>query len=396
MRKVICILAIILGAAIVGAGIFLQADSSSKKGLEDEQDKTTVNNDDGFERLNQYKKKEVCTKYELIDTYINTNNYTKINFSYPNCVHEYDLNIWYKNLNSEDDIISIDIRKDTEKLTNYMNKKETKLMGQAQEEEYHNTVQTPIHYTTTKDGKKVGILEANYQYFFLSTTSYDEWFIGIELNQDFILTIEIKVKENVFSYEAVKDMIDSIVVEEEKATYKNSTVEGDKQIGTIRLNKNKEYEHGYKLTYEVSTKYPEVDSLGSDYNESVFEFENIKEKFYSQISLDYDSFYDTFDEKVSSFKTSAGSTYEDTTRYRNLKDTGVLTKTISGKQIKYFVYSYDYFTEEAKTKSYTGYSSYAYYEIAPDYYYVIYLSTQNIEINEAVISEFLNIKIEEY
>ena len=145
-------------------------------------------------------------------------------------------------------------------------------------------------------------------------------------------------------YEAVKEMIDSIKVEEEKATYKNSTVEGNKQIGTIRLNKNKEYEHGYKLTYEVPTKYPEVDSLGSDFNESVFETETINEKFYTQISLEFDYSSKTFDEKVESFKPIAGSTYENKETYRNLKDSGVLTKTISGKQIKYKSFN-TYFTK---------------------------------------------------
>ena len=393
MRKIICIIAIVFGVAIIGAGIFLQTDTNNKK---EEEKQTEVSKNDGFERINQFKKNEVCSTYKLIDTYINTNNYTKINFSYPDCVHEYSLSLWYKNLKSEDEGITIDVRKDTETLNNYMGENETRLIGQSEEEEYHNTVKTSIYYTTNKEGKRVGILEANYQYHFISTTAYDVWYVGIELNEEFILTIEIKVKDNVFSYEAVKEMIDSIKVEEEKATYKNSTVEGNKQIGTIRLNKNKEYEHGYKLTYEVSTKYPEVDSLGSDFNESVFETETINEKFYTQISLEFDYSSKTFDEKVETFKPIAGSTYENKETYRNLKDSGVLTKTISGKQIKYFVYTYDYYTEEAKTKSYTGYLSYAYYQIEPNYYYKMYISTKNIEINEAVISEFLNIKIEEY
>ena len=393
MRKIICIIAIILGVAIIGGGVYLQLSSAEPK---KEEKKGTMNQEDSFERVNTYKKNEVCTTYKLVDTYVNTNNYTKINFSYPDCVHEYSLSFWYKNLKSADEVISIDIRKDTEKLNNYMSEKETQLIGLAAEEEYHNAVRTGIHYTTNKEGKKVGILEANYQYYFITTTSYDVWYIGIELNEDFILTIEIKVKDAVFSYEAVKEMIDSIKVEEEKAVYKNSTIEGEKQIGTIRLNKNKEYEHGFKLTYDVPVKYPEVDSLSSDYDESVFEFENINEKFYTNISLEHDSFYKTFDEKVEKFKPIAGSSYQNSETYRNVKDSGILTKTISGKQIKYFIYSYDYFTEEAKTKSYTGYLSYAYYEIEPNYYYIIYISTKNIVINEAVISEFLNIKIAEY
>ena len=395
MRKILCIFAIILGVIIIGAGVLLQTGLINNSSS-DEEKPTNLTSSTNFQRINKFNKEEYCSTYKPIETFINTNDYTKISFNYPDCVHEYNLSFWYKTFTSEDGNVSIDIKKDKETLTNYMNNNKTDIVAKKNEDEYYNLEYTETFYTTTKDGKKVGILEVNYQYKFITTTTYDEWYIGIELSEEMILIIEITAKEKVFSYKAVQEIINSIIIEPDAAKYKNSTVQGNKQVGTIILNKNKEYDHGYKLTYEVDTKYPEVDSYGSDFDESTFEFENINESFYANINLDYDSFYDTLKEKAEAYKKASSSTYSDTTTYRNVKDSDIITKTINGKKITYFIYSYDYYTQDAKTKSYTGYKTYAYYEIAPDYYYCIHISTNNIEINEAVISEFLNINVEEY
>lgn len=389
MRKIISGLIIALGIAIVGTGIYLQLDSKEEE--------IEVKEDTSFHRINTLKLEETCSTYEPITTYINTSNYTKISFNYPNCVHEYDLSFWHKNLQSLDENLSIDIDMEKDTLNNYMNEKKTRIIGYKNEEEYKNLNYTEINYFTTQDDLKGAMLEANYQYQFLKTNSSDLWYVAIQITEELLLTFEIESKDYILSYQAIEELVNNIIVEEDAAIFKNSKIDSDYQLGSIKINKKDEYEHGYKLNFKIATKYPEVDSYGSDYDESTFQYETVSEKFYANISLEKDFINDTIDEKVEKFKKIVLSSYTDSPEhYKNITDTGIIKKTINGKEIYYYIFKFDYYTTDATSKSYTGYYSDVFYQIAPNFYYRIVLSNKNIEINEAVISEFLNFDIEEY
>lgn len=389
MRKLLCVLIVVIGIAVIGTGVYLQLNNAAQ---ENEEEIKEIK----FERINTFEVAETCTTYNKVSTYMNTNDYTKISFNYPDCVHEYDLSFWYKMLNNEDDSIKINVTKQNDTMNNYLNEKKAKLISMKNDDYYKDLTYTDTTEITTTDGLKISILEANYKHSFLSIeNTYDVWYIAAQMDEEVILTYEITTKDKVMSYKAIEELFNNLKIEKKAATFINSTKEGEYQIGSIRQNIDKSYEHGYKINYKISNKYPEVDSFGSNYDESTFEYEDVTNKFYANIAIEKDNFYDTLQESAElSHKTSLSSYKSDNEKYRNTKDTGLVKKKINDKDVYYFIYKYDYYLENKKAL--TGYLSYVYYEVVPHFYVKININTKNIEINEAIISEFLNFTVEEY
>ena len=50
-----------------------------------------------------------------------------------------------------------------------------------------------------------------------STTTFDTWYIAVELEEELILTFELDTKGNVFDYESIMAMIDSVKLEKDAA-----------------------------------------------------------------------------------------------------------------------------------------------------------------------------------
>lgn len=395
MRKFIFIFIIILGFGIIGTGIFLQIDSneetkSKENKIEDTNEKETLT----FEPINKYNLPEICSKENQVSTYINTTNYSKISFNYPNCVHEYSLTFYTKILSDENYDTNINVSIERKTSNTYMNEKKVYIIALKNEHNYE------VHYTdvkeiTTKNNYKASIIQANYQSSYtFSTYRYDLWYIAIELEEELILTFEISSDDNVINYEAIEAMINSVKLEENAATFKHSIIDGEYQTGTIQENLYKSYEHGYKINYKVPTKYPEIDSLGTNINSAIFAYEELTKKMYVQMSVENDS-YDNFEDQVATWKEIAISSYNsDPERYRNIQDTGLIEKTINDKKFYYFIYTYDYYLNNQKTN--TNYISKVFYEIEPQIYVELWISNKEVLVDETFISDFLNFTVEEY
>lgn len=395
MRRIVGVLLGIFGLTIIGAGIFMQIDSKDSK--KEENKEIFQYKEVPIKRINKFEKEETCSTYKSVNSFLNTTDYTKISFTYPNCVHEYDLSFWHKMLKNEDGTITINVKKEDETLNNYLNSVKTKLAADKYEDFYQDLEYTEVYSDETDSGLKVRVIEANYQTGLYTATTYDKWYIAVDLENDMLLIFEVESKDRVINEEAIKELYKNVIVEKEQATFLNTKKEGNYQVGSIRQNKAGYYDKGYKVNLKVPNKYPEVETTSSNYAESIFEIESVYERVYAWISLEKDNYEKTFQEKMANEKKYSLMTYiENPTTYHNQKDYGIVKKTIDGKEVYYYIFSYDYFLEDSKEKSYTGYFSEIYYEIEPYFYYKIYLTTKNIEINEALISDFLDFTVEEY
>lgn len=389
MKKVFSIIFIVIGIGIITTGIYLQINKSPKTNVQEEKEEKQ----DLFVKLNPHNLENTCTTYNKISTYINTSNYKKINIEYPDCVHEYDLSIWYKNLNNETDDISMKINIEKDSVNNFLNSKKTLIIAKKNNDMYQNVQYSDITNIKLNNEITLSILQHSYQMnFYQSSITYDVWDIALPIEQDNILTYEIITKNKIISYETIKDILSNITVDD-NANFKNSTIDGEYQIGTLKQNKSDSYEHGYKLTYKVPNKYPEADTYSSNYDNSIFSSEDINQKTYISIELLSEK-YNTIQEEIQSMKDSTVKTYMNEESYKNYKNNDIIQKNINNKNIFYFIHSYDYYLENKK--SHTAYISYVYYQIAPNFFYRIYINNRNVEINEAFITTFLNFEVEEY
>ncbi|MBE6151332.1 MAG: hypothetical protein E7162_05935 [Firmicutes bacterium] len=397
MKKIIPIILIILGCGLIATGIYLQLENNNSNIDKDkketkEENKKQENNT--FTALNEYNLPTICSKNDTIPTYINRSDYSKVTFDYPSCVHEYELTFYSKVLSTNDYHTRMFITVDKKTLNNYMNEKYVYLVG-LKNEEFPDIKYTNIYTTTTKNNLKASIIQANYSTTFMySTTTFDTWYIAVELEEELILTFQLDTKGNVFDYENIMAMIDSVKLEKDAAIYAHSKLENGYQIGTIKQNKYKSYEHGYKLNYKVKEKYPEIDSLTTNINSAVFEKEELNYKMYANLSIETEN-YEDFKENVEKWKRITISSYnEDPERYRNIKDTGIIEKVINNKKVYYFIYTYDYYLNNKKSN--TNYISRVQYEIEPNTYVDLWISNTEVKIDEAFISDFLDFTIEEY
>lgn len=390
MRKIFFILFILLGIGIIGTGIFLQLDSKKEntKDVEESEKKET----ETFQRLNTFNLEETCTTNDSINTYVETVTFAKVNFNYPNCIHEYNLNESYKFLKNEDGSISMTVSKDKDTMKKYMNKQKTQIIAYKNNPDYQNIAYSDIISLTTENSIEVSFIEFNYQY---GLSSYDFWYICAKIDDSYILTFEIKSKDKIISYEVIKKLINSIELKENTAEFTNSTIEGNYQIGSLKQNFNNSYEHGFKLNYRISTDYPEVESVSTNYDQSNFEYKDINKDFFVTISLNRTTMNKTLKDEIESYSQNVGTSYENNPEiYRNNKNSGVIEKNINGKDIYYFTYSYDYYSESEKTNSYE--IGCVCYEITENFFYKIYISNRNYPITENFISQFLNFTLEEY
>lgn len=404
MKKIISIISIILiiiGLGLIATGIYIQlGDNNSSikeetngnkyenKHEEKEPEKTS------FKALNEYNLQSICSKGDTTSTYINRSDYSKITFNYPNCVHEYELTFYSKVLSTSNYDTRMFIATDKKSINTYMNEKYAYLMG-LKNEDYPDIKYTNIYTTTTKNNLKASIIQANYSTTFLyNTTTFDTWYIAVELEEELILTFQLDTKGKVFDYKSILSMIDSVKLEKEAAIYAHSKLENGYQIGTIKQNKYKSYEHGYKLTYKVKEKYPEIDSLTTNINSAVFEDEELNYKMFANLSIETEN-YEDFKKNVEKWKEITISSYnKDKDRYRNIKDTGIIEKVINNKKVYYFVYTYDYYLNNKKSN--TNYISRVQYEIEPNTYVDLWISNTEVKIDESFISDFLDFTIEEY
>jgi len=400
MKKIIFIFVITLGFCIIGLGIFLQINESNSSNQSETKEENKFQT---FERINKYNLPEVCSIYDTISTYINTSDYQKINFNYPNCVHEYQLNFWNKMLQNEDKSVEIEVVALRQSADNYMDQQKTYAISLKNEHNY-DVEHTEVIKTTSQNNFNVYLMEINYQWQSPYTTySYDIWNIAIELEENFLLTIEVSSKDKIISYKAIEELFNSVTVEKDAAIFSHSVIDGNYQVGTIKSNFYNSFEHGYKINYKMPIKYPEIDSFTSNINSAIFSYEelilnensqNIHKKVYLSLTVEYD-FYDNFKQMVETSKNISIQPYnQDNETYRNIKDTGIIESKINDKNVYYFIYTYDYYLDNKKMN--TNYLSRVFYEIEPQIYVELWIDNQEVEVNENFIRDVYNFTMEEY
>ena len=388
MRKILAIIFVFLGVGIIIGGVVLQQNSKPKKEKESTNEKEELK----LDIVNNYKLKDTCTTYSKVPAYLYFTDFTKVSFNYPDCVHEYNLNHWSKQLYDElyNDDIKITITREKDTPQTILKKYKTQLIGWKNDGMYADAEYTDIMELTFKNGIKAHFFQYNYKTEFLSVTSfYSQWYVVIEIDEKNSLLLDIHTDKSIMSQKAIFDIINSIKVEKVD-TILNSKVEGDYQIGTIKQNGFKKYDHGYEVTYKVNKKYREQETTATDINGTVFGYEELGEDVYVLYEMETNS-KSTLEVAQAFHKVNAE---EETINKRNIKHGNVIQKEINNKKIIYFISSYDYYNENKKTSTY--YPSYVYYELEPNLFLKIYINNRNHEINEAFISEFLNFTAEEY
>lgn len=395
MRKIIFILIMMLGFGFISLGIFFQVNDSStskdKTRNEKETEKLEEKNDE-IPRINKFSLEETCRTFNTTTTYINTSNFSKITLTYPNCVHEYTLSYWSKILVSEDDSIHLDATIERETITNFMNEKKTSIIALKNDSEY-DVEYSEITKIKNKDDKNVSILETNYKNIY--GYKYNVLYIAVELEKELLLTFEIRTKENVISNQVIYELINNVKIEEDAAIFNDVKTEGNYHVGSIKSNFNKSYEHGYKINYKAPKEYPIVPAFTSNHDSVVFEYEDLYKSLYVNMSIENASYLDTMTAEINQSNDISIKTYkEDTNRYRNFKTTGIIEKEINNKKVFYYIYTYDYYFEDKKMND--GYFATVLYELRPQMYVKLYMTTKDIVLDENLISEYLNFTVEEY
>lgn len=397
-KKILGIITILFGVFIISLGITLQYNKKEENPKEEINDNSP---NIELKNINKFGDKEVCSNFKQVSTFINTRNGDKISFTYPDCVHEYDLSYTMKQLDNgesySENRIDITINNDASTIDNYMNKIKTGIISDKETTDYVSFEYTNVQKFTNKNGLEVQLLqEVNRISRIYPEGSFNDneyWYIAIKLSDEEILKMEILVKNGTMTIDAIKELFDNVKVEKEQAIFSNVKKEGDYQVGSVRQNKNDEYEHGYIVNFKIPNKYPELVSISNNYYSTVFTFEELLHKIYFSLSLEKETF-NSFDERVENYHKYALERYTDNEHYRNIKDSNIQKNKIAGKDVSYFVISGDYYLDGKKTSTY--YSGEVYYKIDDTLFYYINISNTNEPIDEKFISELLDFTIEEY
>lgn len=390
MRKIIAGIFLLLGAGVIATGVFLQFDQEKSK--DKEKPETEEKKNQKFEIVNTYNLKDTCTTYSKVPAYLYFTDLTKVSFTYPDCVHEYDNNYWMKQLKNDfsHEDINITITREKEEPENLLKRKKTSAIGYKNEGLYDALEYSKISEVTLDNGLKAYAFQYNYRNDLVTTTThYSQWYIALRINENNTLMIDVHTDKSIITQKAILDILNSIKIEKVESI-KTSKIEGEYQVGSIKQNSYKKYDHGYIMTYRVNKKYPEVDSVSTNINAAVFQYEDINKEIYVSYELETD--YQTTLENATSYRKV--SIPKEDEHKRNIKTTALIQKEIKDKKIIYFINSYDYYNDNKKTSTY--YTSYVYYEVEPNFFLKIYISNKNHEVNEAFISEFLDFTLEEY
>jgi len=389
MRKILAIVFVIFGVGIITTGVVLQLNTEKEKETNEKQEEKEITK---LNIVNSYNLKDTCTTYNKIPAFVYFTDFTKVSFNYPDCVHEYDLNHWMKQLRDDphDDKIAITITKEKNDPQTILKQKKTLLIGWKNEGMYDEVEYSDILEKTFNNGITAHLFQYNYKMDLITrVASSGKWYVVIEVNENNSLMLDIATDDYMMSQKAIFDIIESIKIEKVDSI-NNSKVEGNYQIGTIRQNSYNKYGHGYSVTYKVNNKYPEITATTTNINGAVFGYEDISKEIYVAYEMETD--YRTTLEEAQSYKKVTEQ--KETETNRNIKNGNIIQKEINGKEIIYFINSYDYYLDNKKTSTY--YTSYVYHEIEPNLFLKIYISNKNHEINEAFISEFLDFTVEEY
>ena len=390
MKKVFGLILILFGGLFIGGGIFVQVSGNSPFNKNKIEDPVIV-------RADVKGAKTYCDG-EMIDTYLQLNDFTKISFSYPECVKEKRLSYHLKQLSSEDRTIRMDVSVSNDKPKAFLNTKKTYLISLGEDEHY-----TDFDYSDIKE-IKYGDISAYYfdaTYYSVniidnSKMIRDEWYIAVpfknsESHEEKILTIALTSIDKAISSSAIEELIKSLKIEENKAEFIHSKEEGEYLVGSIKQNKFDSYEHGYILKYKAPKSLPETASTNTDINSVVFSTEDIDKSEFVNISLDNSS-----ESAIDNAKSYYGISNKEDKNQKIKEKTEIKFMTYNNYNVYYFITSYDYYHSETKEYLSTYYTLYAFIEISKNDYAKIYMSNKKIPITEEKFKKYLNFQIEEY
>ena len=265
MKKIFGLFFILIGGILIGLGLYVQL---SDKEVFNSKDKEVVQS---LTRADT-KGGTITCNGGLTSTFLQLNDYTKISFSYPDCVNEYKLSYKYKQLYNNDNDVRLDVSiSSNEKAKAFLNTKKTYLISLSEDKYYSDFDYSDIkemkldnlsYYYFNATYNRVGIVDK-------SKTIIDNWYVAVpfinsESNEERIITFTFSSQDKVIDSSAIEKMMRSIVIEENKAEYKHSKEEEGYLVGTIKQNKYKSYDHGYILNYKVSNTIPEEETTSTN------------------------------------------------------------------------------------------------------------------------------------
>lgn len=400
-KKIFGIITVLLGAVVISLGITLQFNKKDEDSKEKEQD---VSQNVEIKNINNFGDKEVCSNSKQISTFINTYHSDKISFTYPDCVHEYDLSDGWKQLdnviNSSDNRITISINYEDSTIDKYMSRVKTRIISDKEDDDYVNLEYSDVQKFTNKNGLEVQLIQEikRVSRIYPEGSFYDNeyWYIAVKLTDEEILKIEISVRDGTMSKDVIKEFFDNVKIEKGQADFISVKKEGDYQVGSIRQNKNGEYEHGYIVNFKIPNKYPKEDRTKSNYYYIYFYFEELNQlrrKISISLTLEKETI-NSLEKTVENYNKYSLEYYNEDKHYRNIQDSKVIKKNLAGKDILYFIVSGDYYLDGKKSSTY--YSSKVYYKIDDTMFYCINISNVNEPVDDKFISELLDFTIEEY
>ena len=394
MKKIFGLIIILFGGLLIGGGVFVQVSGKKISTSKPKVEKIEIVRTDS-------RGKELVCDDGVVESYIQLNDFTKISFNYPKCVKERQLSYKSKQLTNEDRSLKLDISISSDKPKAYLNTEKTNLLSLSKEDNYAD-----FDYTEIKEmdinGVKYYYFNATYysvSMFDKSKTLRDEWYIAIpfknkESNEERIIKVSFRTTDKAINPNAIKSIVSSIKVEENKAEYIHSTEEGEYLVGSIKQNKYESYEHGYILKYKFPKDVPEEASISTDIGEVVFSREDVGKSSFIDISLENGK--ETVKEKTDSFYKVVTESENKNENYKNFKRTGVKFKNYNNYNMYYFISSYDFYSSETKKYLNTHYTLYCYVEISENNYVKINMSGMGIPITEKDLEKYLNFTVEEY
>lgn len=372
-------LIIIIGALIIGLGIFFQVNDKENE-KEPSQLEPVL-----FERINAYEQPIVCPNPTKEKTSLNMLDNTKVTITYPSCVNEYNLSYWHKNLKSPNADITLNVYIVKSTINDYLNKQKELLSKIA------NVQFSEKQELVSNNAKKYYALEANYQ---LEKTLYDEIYVAYNIDGKYILTYEFKVKNGVLDKQIIDSLIDDVTIEENSVKLTSASEDNSLLIGELKQNKLNSYNSGYILKYQVPNVYTNIPSTNNDIFSTDFYKKTTQGEYHVNIQIMNNS--NPLNEVINNLYATSTNHYKKTpSTYQNQRDSKVIEEEIAGQKVSYFIFSYDYYND-AQEYAFSESFAYVYYEIAPNFFYTVYVKANHDPITEDVLTDFLNIEITEY
>lgn len=333
-----------------------------------------------------------CKTNNLIRDKIQSVGY-EIGFFYPKCVREYDLSSntkFLKGVIDEDIEIAMMIKRSS--INDEMKYLENTYYFIKNKSEHADIEFIPATKLKVK-GKEFTYSKLSSNYVSKIDTIdpvYSETYsIAYKLDEDFLWTIEINVKDKKMSLDVVKTMLE-IKVSEYDSPQELTKLNSNVLVGNMKQNFKGSYNTGYNVEIAIPNNYVEVSSENNNnvYNEGLF-----RDK-----ASEYTIFFELENSKKieDSLKTTISiyndiKNREDITSHKIEQDKEIVVGNNTAKLVKVF-----YSQKDDKGINVNYQEITAIIKIDEEFIYRMWISTMNNTITDDMIKDFLNISYEKY